>query len=141
MCNRRVSRWNEVEEQKSLIKPLIYVGVLRFRSCINSRLAPACERVMHLLHSFSSFAAGSSLWVSDEFAIAHLSQAVPLVHYWLSVNFKDVQKIIKTDYGAMGSKNPSLSRLASIQRELSTDVLTTCPFAEPTFPTIEFVKI
>ena len=79
--------------------------------------------------------------MSDEFAIAHLSQAVPLVHYWLSVNFKDVQKIIKTDYGAMGSKNPSLSRLASIQRELSTDVLTTCPFAEPTFPTIEFVKI
>ena len=41
-----------------------------------------------------------------------------------------MQKIIKIDSGAMSSKNSSLSQIASVQRELSTVVKTTCPFAE-----------
>ena len=62
------------------------------------------------------------------------SLAMLLAHYWLSIYFtEEMQKTIKTDYGDMSSKNSSLSRMASVQRELSTDVKTTCSFAESTF--------
>ena len=85
------------------------IGVLSL-----SRLAPACETVNAA--QLKRLSASLAMW---------------LAHYWLSIYFtEEMQKIIKIDYGAMSSKNSSLSHIASVQRELSTVVKTTCSFAK-----------